>query len=124
MDVTLQPDVEKMVLDHVRSGEYSSTSELLNAAVRNLLEDELVAQKPGKPDLKSLELAQDAPANLEWLSRNRAAYIGQWVALHKGRLVAHGKDGLAVFHAAQSQGIDPPVMHRIVQEEPVSWGGW
>ena len=122
MDVTLQPEVEKMVLDHVRSGEYSSTSELVNAAVRNFLEDECVAAQ--KPDLKSLELAQDAPANLEWLNRNRAAYVGEWVALYKGRLVAHGKNGLDVFLAAQSQGINPPLMHRIVQEDPVSWGGW
>ena len=114
-----------MVLDRVRSGEYSSTSELVNAAVRNLL-DEAHAGKQGlgRPDLKSLELAKDAPANLEWLNRNRAAYMDEWVALHKGRLVAHGKNGLDVFRAAQSQGINPPLMHRIVQEDPVSWGGW
>ena len=125
MDVTLQPDIEKMVLDRVRSGEYSSTSELVNAAVRNLL-DEAHAGKQGlgRHDLKSLELAKDAPANLEWLNRNRAAYMDEWVALHKGRLVAHGKNGLDVFRAAQSQGINPPLMHRIVQEDPVSWGGW
>ena len=125
MDVTLQPEIEKLVLDRVRSGEYSSTSELVNAAVRSLLEDEHVAaQGTGRPDLKSLELAQDAPANLEWLNRNRTAYMGEWVALHKGRLIAHGKNGLGVFQAAQSQGINPPLMHRIVQEDPVSWGGW
>jgi putative addiction module CopG family antidote len=125
VDVTLQPEVEKMVLDHVRSGKYSSTSELVNAAVRNLFEDEHVtAQKLGRPDLKSLELAQNAPANLEWLKKNRAAYMGEWVALHKGRLIAHGKNGLDVFQAAQTQGINPPLMHRIVQEDPVSWGGW
>ena len=125
MDVTLQPEIEKMVLDRVRKGEYSSTSELVNAAVKNLLEEEHdAAQGPGRPDLKSLELAQDAPANLEWLNRHGAAYMGEWVALHKGRLIAHGKNGLDVFQAAQSQGINPPLMHRIVQEDPVSWGGW
>ena len=125
MDVKLQPEVEKMVSDRVRSGEYSSANELVNAAVRNLLEDEeTIAHRREKPDLKSLELAQDASANLEWLDRNRAAYMGEWVALHKGRLIAHGKHGLDVFHAARSQGIDPPLMHRIVQEEPTSWGGW
>jgi Arc/MetJ-type ribon-helix-helix transcriptional regulator len=125
VDVTLQPEIEKMVLDRVRSGEYSSTSELVNAAVRNFLEDEHGAsQRPGKPDRKSLELAQDAPANLEWLNRNRAAYMGEWVALHKGRLIAHGKNGLDVFQTAQNQGINPPLMHRIVPEDPVSWGGW
>src|ERR1017187_5385128 len=112
-----------MVLDRVRNGEYSSTSELVNVAVRSLLADERVAaEKPGTPDLKSLELAQDAPANLEWLNRNRAAYLGEWVALHKGRLIAHGKNGMDVFHAAQSQGVNPQLMHRIVQEDPVSWG--
>jgi hypothetical protein len=97
----------------------------VNAAVRNLLEGEhLASQTPGRLDLKSLELAQDAPANLQWLNTNGAAYIGEWVALHKGRLIAHGKNGLDVFHAARSQGIDPPLMHRVVPEESASWGGW
>jgi Arc/MetJ-type ribon-helix-helix transcriptional regulator len=125
VDVTLQPEIERMVLDRVQSGEYSSTSELVNTAVKNLLEGEHNAMPgSGKPDLKSLELAKDAPANLEWLHRNRAGYTGEWVALHKGRLIAHGKNGMDVFHAAQSQGINPPLMHRIVQEESASWDGW
>ena len=95
------------------------------AAVRGLLAFEhVVNEKPGRPDLRSLDLARDAPANLEWLNRNRAAYMDEWVALHKGRLIAHGMNGLDVFQAAQSQGINPPLMHRIVQEDPVSWGGW
>jgi Arc/MetJ-type ribon-helix-helix transcriptional regulator len=120
-----QPEIDKMVLDRVRSGEYSSTSELVNTAVRILLEDDRVAaQRPVRADLKSLELAQDAPANLKWLNKNRAAYLGEWVALYKGQLIAHGKNGLDVFEAAQSQGINPPLMHRIVPEDPVSWGGW
>lgn len=113
-----------MVLDRVRNGDYPSTSALVNAAVRNLLEGEHAADQVSRRDLTSLELAQDAPANLEWLSRNRAAYLGEWVALHKGRLIAHGENGLDVFQAAQRQGISPPLMHRVVQEEQVSWGGW
>jgi Arc/MetJ-type ribon-helix-helix transcriptional regulator len=125
VDVTLHPEIERMVLDRVESGEYSSTSELMNAAVRNLLEEEHAAvHGSGRPDLKSLELARDAPANLEWLHRNREAYMGEWVALYKGRLIAHGKNGLDVFQAAQSQGINPPLMHHIVPEDAVSWGDW
>jgi hypothetical protein len=50
--------------------------------------------------------------------------MGEWVALHKGRLIAHGKNGLDVFQAAQSQGINPPLTHHIVPEDAVSWGGW
>lgn len=117
MDVTLRPEIERMVLDRVQSGEYSSTSELVNTAVRNLLEGEhAAAPGPGTPDLKSLELARDAPANPEWLHRNRAAHMGEWVATHKGRLIAHGKNGLDVFHAARSQGIDPSLRHRIAPD--------
>jgi hypothetical protein len=52
------------------------------------------------------------------------AYMGEWVALHKGQLIAHGKNGIEVFKAAQNQGITPPLMHRIVPEDPVFWGGW
>jgi hypothetical protein len=93
--------------------------------VKNLLGEEHVAVKgSGRHDLKSLELAKDAPANLDWLHRNHAAYMGEWVALYKGRLIAHGKNGLDVFQAAQSQGINPPLMHHIVPEDAVSWGGW
>jgi Arc/MetJ-type ribon-helix-helix transcriptional regulator len=125
VDVTLQPEIEQMVFDRVRNGDYSSPSELLNAAVKNLLEQkDSAAKQPGRADPKSLELARDAPANLEWLDKNRAAYMGEWVALHKGRLIAHGKNGLDVFHAAQSLGIIPPLMHHIVPEEPFSWRGW
>jgi Arc/MetJ-type ribon-helix-helix transcriptional regulator len=125
VDVTLQPEIERMVLDCVQSGAYSSTSELVNTAVRNLLEEQHAeAHENGRRDMKSLELARDAPANLEWLRRNRTAYIGEWVALHKGRLIAHGKNGLDVFLAAQSQGINTPLMHRIAPEESASWGGW
>ncbi len=114
-----------MVLDRVRSGEYSSTSELVNTAVKNLLEEEHAAvHGAGRQDLKALELARDAPGNLEWLHRNRAAYMGEWVALHKGRLIAHGTNGLEVFHAAQSRGVNPPLMHRILPEESASRGGW
>jgi Arc/MetJ-type ribon-helix-helix transcriptional regulator len=124
VDVTLQPEIEKMVLDRVQSGEYSSTAELVNAAVRDFLKDHHVAtRRPRKVDLKSLELAQDAPANLEWIERNREAYMGEWVALYKGRLIAHGKDDIEVFHAAQALGINP-LMHRIVQEDPFFWAGW
>jgi Arc/MetJ-type ribon-helix-helix transcriptional regulator len=125
VDVTLQPEIEQQVLDRVRSGEYSSTSELVNTAVRNLLEEgHVAAQGSERSDLKSLELARDAPTNLEWLRRNHEAYMGEWVALHKGRLIAHGKNGMSVFESARSQGINPPLMHRIVPEEPASWGGW
>jgi len=124
VDVTLQPEIEKLVLDRVRSGEYSSTSELVNAAVKDFLgDDHVAAQRPRKVDLHSLELAQDAPANLEWIERNCEAYMGEWVALYKGRLIAHGKDDLEVFRAAQAQGINP-LMHRIVPEAPFFWAGW
>jgi len=50
--------------------------------------------------------------------------MGEWVALYKGQLIAHGKHCLDVFHAAQCQGINPPLMHRIAPEESASWGGW
>jgi Arc/MetJ-type ribon-helix-helix transcriptional regulator len=125
VDVTLQPEIEEMVLERVRRGEYSSTSDLVNTAVKNLLDHEHVAaQTPGSLGLRSLELARDAPANLEWIERNREAYMGEWVALYKGRLIAHGKDDIEVVREAQSKGIKVPLMHRIVPEEPAFWAGW
>ncbi len=109
----------------MRRGAYSTTSELVNEAVKNLLAQELSASnKSGKPDASSLELARDAPANLEWIERNGGQYTGEWVALHKGGLIAHGRNGLEVLRAAQNQGVDPPLMHHLIAEDGASWGGW
>jgi hypothetical protein len=33
-------------------------------------------------------------------------------------------NGMDVFQAAKSQGINPPLMHRIAEEESAFWGGW
>src|SRR5580704_222476 len=113
-----------MVLDRVQSGEYASTAELINAAVRDFLkQDHVATRKPRKLDQRSLELAKDAPANLEWIERNREEYMGEWVALYKGKLIAHGKDDMEVFQAAMAQGINP-LMHLIVPEDPFFWAGW
>jgi hypothetical protein len=85
VDVTLQPEVEKMVLDRVRRGN-SSTSQLVNAAVKYLLEDEHVAMpESGKPDLKPLELAKDAqsqdqPAADASNRAGRVRFLGRLVA--------------------------------------------
>jgi Arc/MetJ-type ribon-helix-helix transcriptional regulator len=45
-----------MVLDRFQSGKYSSTSELVNTVVKNLLEDEHDLPESGKQDLTSLAL--------------------------------------------------------------------
>jgi len=53
---------------------------LVNAAVGIPLYQHVANKTPG-PDLKPLELTEDAPANLEWLHNNSAAHGGEWVAL-------------------------------------------
>jgi putative addiction module CopG family antidote len=40
MNVTLSPDVEKLVRDKVARGEYASADDLVNEAVQRLVEDE------------------------------------------------------------------------------------
>lgn len=40
-------------------------------------------------------------------------YASEWVALRGAEVVAHGADGVAVFHEAQSKGVLVPRMIRV-----------
>jgi Family of unknown function (DUF5678) len=54
-------------------------------------------------------LAQHAP-NLRWLEEHREEYIGQWVALHDGRLIAHSSDGEALVEPVRKSGVRNPLI--------------
>jgi len=45
-----------------------------------------------------------------WIKEHRAEYGGQWVALDKDRLIAHGPDADAVFAAARQDGAYLPMV--------------
>lgn len=53
-------------------------------------------------------LAQDP--NLRWLEEHRQEYIGQWVALHDGQLIAHSFDGEALVEPVRKSGVRSPLI--------------
>ena len=59
-----------------------------------------------------------------WVSEHRDEYLGQWVALARGRLIAHGHDARAVYRTAREAGINIPFVVRIEPYDEPSMGGW
>jgi Family of unknown function (DUF5678) len=53
----------------------------------------------------------DRSLDYDWLAKHRSAYIGQWVALKDGQLVASGEKAKEVFAKAEQLGcVDPLVL--------------
>lgn len=66
--------------------------------------------------LKRFRKAQD------WVRKNRAEYMNQWVCLDGDRLIAHGFDALEVDRQAIAAGITVPYLEHLVEETDL--GGW
>ena len=58
-----------------------------------------------------------------WLEQNGEMYMGQWVALSGGTLVAVGESGKAVFTAARAAGVKRPLVLRLTPKGN-PFGGW
>src|SRR5262245_5507813 len=61
-------------------------------------------------------VSKDRSHENQWLAENHREYIGQWVALEGGRLMAHGEDAAEVFAAADASGVERPMV--IYVEDP------
>lgn len=62
---------------------------------------------------------------LLWIDENRGEYLGKWVCLDGGRLVASGDDAKAVFEEARAKGIEIPFIEQVREVESAPfWGGW
>ena len=120
MNVVLEPEVEKMVEEQIGSGAYRNADELVNTALRQFL----AIRKPAENPKPAREIVEDFPLNMEWERQHRHEHIGEWVALHKGRLIASGKDGGEVFKAAKAQGIEVPFTIHITEQEELPFAGW
>jgi hypothetical protein len=75
------------------------------------------------------ELEQTAPvrpAALEsaWVERHRDQYLGQWVALEGGTLIAHGHNAREVYLAARRTGIAGPYLVHVTPTADAYVGGW
>ena len=82
-----------------------------------------IDEKPGQLTSTATQPANERTAELDWLSKESAAYAGQWVALHGRQLIAHGPKLAAVREAARAAGIAAPFFAS-VPDEDLPFGGW
>ncbi|HZF39640.1 MAG TPA: antitoxin AF2212-like protein [Blastocatellia bacterium] len=61
---------------------------------------------------------------MEWLSKRRHEYPGEYVALDGDRLVSHGADGREIYRQARAAGVKVPFMAHIEPADALSFGGW
>jgi hypothetical protein len=59
-----------------------------------------------------------------WVEAHREEFLGQWVALDGGNLLAHGTDARAVYDEARAQGVDSPYLDRVMPKVDAYVGGW
>ena len=69
-------------------------------------------------------VARDFSRDMEWIRNNRAAYRGQFVALHEGRLIAHDANERDVWQAAVKAGSSVPFLAYLETEAEETCGGW
>ena len=66
----------------------------------------------------------DGEKEMEWVARNREAYMNMWVSLDGDRLVAaYAEDAIKVYEAARAQGVEISFVKHIVPEESHT-SGW
>lgn len=59
-----------------------------------------------------------------WVEAHREEFLGQWVALDGGDLVAHGTDARAVYDEARARGVDAPYLDQVLPKVDAYVGGW
>ena len=70
-------------------------------------------------------LIRDRATEMKWITRNRAAFADQWVAVEGDRLVAAAADARKVFAAAKAEGIESPFVVRILPDDLLPFvAGW
>ena len=90
--------------------------------VRQWLEDERTSDEMGR-DWQAK--AGRSEKSLRWLNENRQKYLGQWVALDAGRLIASGPNAREVYAKARAEGVKIPFVELVTEEEAAPFsGGW
>lgn len=63
--------------------------------------------------------------SLAWLNEYREEYLGKWVALDGGKLIAVGSTAAEVYQAAREAGVGIPFVELVAVEESTPFtGGW
>ena len=112
----MTPDVEQII------SSIQQLPEPEREKVRQWLEDERTSDETGR-DWQAK--AGRSEKSLRWLNENRQKYLGQWVALDAGRLIASGPNAREVYAKARAEGVKIPFVELITEEEPAPFsGGW
>jgi ribonuclease D len=84
------------------------------------------AQTNGEPPQSADPNEPDPFRELEmrWLREHREEYAGQYVALWRDQLVAHGTDWRSVLAEARAAGVARPLMARVEALDELPFGGW
>jgi hypothetical protein len=59
----------------------------------------------------------------DWIEAHREEFIGEWVALDGGKLLAHGFDARTVYDEARAQGVDSPYLDQVLPKIEAYIGG-
>lgn len=73
---------------------------------------------------ESSEPVNERREEMEWLARESGSYAGQWIALDRNRLVAHGPKLAAVRAAARAAGIEEPFFASVPDDKDLPFAGW
>lgn len=66
----------------------------------------------------------DVSKEMEWMAQHRHEYIGEWVVLHRDRLIGHGSDPIPFVQQARKEGVRSPFVTFIRDESEPFMGGW
>jgi hypothetical protein len=72
------------------------------------------------PQIRQSAVKQiDRSEDLVWLRENRPNFIGKWVALFGGNLIASGDDARLVLETARGKGFSRPLLVHVQVDEPI-----
>lgn len=109
--------IYEMLLSQVMSLPKPIRRRLARTVLADELPDESITPLPQESLVyKEPKYNVDSTTSMNWLSRHRAEYGGQWVALDGDRLIAHGPNAKEVFALAKADGAHLPLITYI---EPV-----
>ncbi|HVW83184.1 MAG TPA: DUF5678 domain-containing protein [Bryobacteraceae bacterium] len=101
------------------------------AAALGISVDALVASavtaylRDGIPTAPNRVRSRDRSAEMTWASRPGAQFIGKWVVLQGGHVVASGSDPKQLYEGARAEGNSSPFLIFVSSDEQQPFaGGW
>ena len=114
--------MSKVTIESILS-QIAQLSQSERTQLRQILEKEVLQNKPTKPPLDKrvppIPLPKDGMVSLRWVSKHAKEYIGQWVALDGERLIAHSTNHHEAFDAAKADGAYLPLIEFVSDPDEI-----